>query len=116
MKKLTKRNRRKIYLAIAKYIANNRKINDKPFWVCYLMADEFQKMTGITDGNSMLSVVETFPEFALFLFKDEPRHDQDYDSIRFSTLNFLPSQGKPTQFHANSARVTALLLCAEMCK
>lgn len=116
MKKLTKRNRRKIYLAIAKYIANNRKINDKTFWVCYLMAGKFQKMTGITDGNSMLSVVRAFPEFGLFLFKDKPKHDQDYDSIRFSTLNFESSQGKSSQFHANTARVTALLLCAEMCK
>jgi hypothetical protein len=113
---LTAPKRKAVYLAIAEYITKAWDFNQTSLWICYLMADQFKEMTGL-EGSSddMETVANKFPEFGLFLLRD----DGSYDDIPFGSCNFTYNDdGRydgEEYTRANKARVIALLLCAEMC-
>lgn len=119
--KYTRPQRRKIYKFLAETIASKWDIAEENQWICYLMEAMGYVTRGVNeygvkchDGELTDKVVTEFPEFGMFLFNDEGY----VMNTAFGSARFMdePRTAHMCYLLANEARITALLLSAEMCK
>lgn len=104
---LSKAKRRALYLRVATRIKRSKDFKYMNLWVCYQLAELSKNV--IWNKNSMSEIQNQFPEFGDFLHTDN-EYPLYVNSIAFCDYNF------ETTTDANTARIDALLLSAEMCR